>query len=85
MAGEPIELNRTEVKELWTFMAQVQGTMERTLETLQDHENRLRDAESAITSTKGETAFTRWVLPVMLSLGALAISLWALVKRGVGG
>ena len=85
MANEPIDLNRAEVKQLWDFMAEVKGTLERTTRMLDDHEVRLRDAEKAITTAKGKQAFTRWVLPVVLSLGALAISIWSLVKRGNGG
>ena len=84
MAGDPIELNRGDVQRIWNFMERVEGVLGRTEKVLDDHEARLRTVETAITTAKSERAFTRWVLPVVLSVGALAVSFWTLIKRNGG-
>ena len=80
MAEQPIDLNRREVKELWEFMADVKGTLVDVRKVMTDHETRLRAVEEDMSAHRGRSTLTRWVLPILLSTGAIIVSIIAVLR-----
>jgi len=80
MAEQSIDLNRREVKELWDFMADVKATLVEVRKVMADHETRLRTVEEDMAAHRGRSTLTRWVLPILLSTGAIIVSIIAVLR-----
>lgn len=83
MAEQPINLNRTEVKELWEFVTRVDTTLTRVDGMLDNHEARLRTIEQRQAGQAGAGSFARWIWPIIISLGAFLMSILAFIKRAI--
>jgi len=90
MAEQPIDLSRKEVRELWDFMVRVDTTLKRInerldrhTEVLQSHTDQIADLREKQAQQAGASGFSRWVWPVIISLGALGASLFSLLKKAV--
>ena len=88
MADEPITLERKEVRELWDFMADVQSTLKAVKADLDEHHERADVLDSRVTAVeqqqaeqKGASGYSRWLLPWLISIGALVLSFVAFMRR----
>ena len=88
MAEEPITLARKEVRELWDFMAEVQSTLKTVTSELDAHHKRDDSLDTRITAVehhqaeqRGGSSYSRWLLPWMISIGALVLSFVAFLRR----